>query len=80
MIKDFKKAQNERDGIKTPEELFKAAEGALEDVLILGVTNEKDLYFTATFQDKAKMIFLIEQFKFELLAGVYDEGYDDDEY
>jgi len=80
MIKDFKKAQNERDGIKTPEELFEDAKGKLSEVLMLGITPDKDLYFVATMQDKAKMLFLIEQFKFELLAGVYDEGYDDDEY
>jgi len=80
MIADFKKAKDKRDGIRTANEILDEAKDTLAEVLLLGVTNDSEMYFTSTFTDKAKMLFLIEQFKFELLAGVYDEDADGDEY
>jgi len=77
---DFKQALDKKNENNAPEALFKAAEGKLSDVIVMGITKENDLYFTSTLTDKAKLILILEQFKFELLAGVYDDGEDEYDY
>ena len=48
-----------------------AIDANLDRVLVLGFTKEGDMYAAASFADAAVMVYLMERFKHELLAGDY---------
>lgn len=57
-----------------PDVVLEKAKGAYEELLIIGLGKENLLDIRGTMgMDKPLMLLLIEQFKFNLLAGYYDE-------
>jgi len=79
-IADFKAAYNKKNDIVIAENILEDAKSKLKDVLILGIDKDNSYYFVGNIEEKAKMLLMIEQFKFELLAGIYDNIEDEYDY
>lgn len=59
---------------ENPDYVLEQALGAYKEVFIIGTNEEGHMEIRGTLGlTKARMIFLMESFKFNLLAGVYDE-------
>lgn len=58
---------------KTADDTLEQSKGYISEVLILGYTDDGTLYLNSNAEDKRSMLFLIEDFKFSLLAGNFDE-------
>jgi len=52
--------------------VLKEAKGKIVEVLILGYNSDGLFYVDANKNDKASMLYLIEDFKFRLLSGELD--------
>jgi hypothetical protein len=59
--------------VKTADDTLEQSKGILDEVLILGYNEDGVLYINSNANDKRSMLFLIEDFKFSLLAGNFDE-------
>ena len=57
---------------KDSNKILEAALGELSEVLLIGRTNSNDAYVASSTPDKAKLIYMVEQFKHHLLDGLYD--------
>lgn len=57
----------------TADHLLTAAVGKLSEVIILGSDSEGLSYLSTTIQDKAILVYFLEQLKFDLLAGAFDD-------
>lgn len=65
---------------KNPDAVLEQAIGVYTDVLILGWNKDGYLDPRASLDMKASdMLWLIEQFKYRLLSGVYDETEEEEE-
>jgi hypothetical protein len=63
-----------KDAAENPDNVLELAMGVYESVLILGYNEEGYLDPRVSLNlDVEEMLFLIEKFKFKLLAGDYDE-------
>ena len=56
----------------TADSILKEADGKLVEALVLGYNSEGLFYVDANRNDKAAMLYLIEDFKFRLLSGELD--------
>jgi hypothetical protein len=54
------------------------AVGHLASVVLLGVGKDGTLYFSSNTFEKRNLLYQIEQLKFDLLAGIFDEDFDED--
>jgi hypothetical protein len=52
-----------------PDKVLKAAVGKLDHVLVLGYDKHGDEYFAASMVDRAKILWLVERFRLDLLSG-----------
>lgn len=71
-IVDFTQKLDEKIGKVSPNAVLEAAKDQLSNILILGMDTEGSLYIASTFTAKTEMLYLIEQFKFDLLSGDFD--------
>lgn len=71
-IVDFTQKLDEKIGKVLPNAVLEAAKDQLSNVLVLGMDTEGSLYIASTFTAKTEMLYLIEQFKFDLLSGDFD--------
>jgi hypothetical protein len=51
-----------------PDKVLDAAIGKLETVLVIGLSENSEYYFATSTSDKAKLLLMLETFKFKLLA------------
>ena len=55
-----------------PDVVLNAAVGELEEVIVIGDCLDGKKWLSASTADKQKLIWMIEQVKFKLMAGDYD--------
>jgi hypothetical protein len=56
-----------------PDDVLAGAMGELQQVVVIGRCHNGDDWIASHTGDPARILFLIEQFKFNLLSGVYDQ-------
>jgi len=71
-IVDFMQKLDDKTGKTSPNILLEAAKDQLSKVLLLGIGLDGSLYVSSSMDDKPDMLYLIEQFKFDLLSGDFD--------
>lgn len=71
-VVEFVKRVDEKDLKITPNEVLEGAANLLECVMIIGVDVEGMAFFSSSLEDKASMIYMLEQLKFDILAGEFD--------
>lgn len=71
-IINFEKKQNSSDKWKDPNNILAGAIDKLDSALVLGVDKEGAIFFSSTIEEKSELIYLMEQIKFDLLAGYFD--------
>lgn len=59
--------------LEDSDRILEAALGELSEVLLIGRTNRNDAYIASSTPDKAKLLYMVEQFRHNLLEGLYDE-------
>ncbi len=63
---------DDKTGKTSPNTLLEAAKDQLSNVLVLGIALDGSLYVSSSMEDKPDILYLIEQFKFDLLIGDFD--------
>lgn len=71
-IIDFTQKLDDKTGKVLPNAILEAAKDQLFNVLVLGMDNEGSFYIASTFTGKPEMLYIMEQFKFDLLSGDFD--------
>lgn len=71
-IVDFMQKLDDKTGKTSPNTLLEAAKDQLSNVLVLGIALDGSLYVSSSMEDKPDILYLIEQFKFDLLIGDFD--------
>jgi hypothetical protein len=77
-IVDFTQKLDDKTGKTSPNTLLEAAKDQLSKVLVLGIALDGSLYVSSSMEDKPDILYLIEQFKFDLLIGDFDFDLDGD--
>lgn len=57
-----------------PDNVLDGAKGELKTAIVMGYDKEKRIWLSASTADKATLLLLIEQIKFKLLNGDYDQN------
>lgn len=63
---------DDKTGKTSPNTLLEGAKDQLSKVLLLGIALDGSLFVSSSMDDKPDILYLIEQFKFDLLIGDFD--------